>query len=393
MANEDLPIILEIGSGLTKIGISGEYCPSYVFPSVRGTLKVKNMSGKLIGYDAYDKLGLCEINYPVKRGIADKYDIEDIIDYSFKKMKIDPSEHTVFFTDTIVNTKLSREKIIQYMFETKDVLGYFTCSQPYLSLLSEYGEGTGVVVESGFGITQISAYHNFELLPKSAKSFNFGGYDLRWWLFKMLNIENNYYHTTSEKILYDDIKEKHTFVKEKRDAIVHHNSTYKLFDGNILNINDESYYCPELIFNDSAIDDFLERYYHGTHKEIFKGINDLNFDKSFQTLQKEVYDTIMSQDESIREELFEKIIISGGNTMFNGFQKRLENEIINLVDSNTKVKINAFSERKYGSWIGGSVLSSVSGFNSKFTTRQEYDEVGSNIVNSIFHIDGSSIWK
>ena len=392
MTNEDLSIILEIGSGLTKIGISGECCPSYVFPSVRGIPK-GNMSKKYIGYDAYDKLGQCKMEYPVKRGIADKYDVEDIIDYSFKKMKIDPSEHMVFFTDTIVNTKSSREKIIQYMFETYNVLGYFTCSQPYLSLLSVYGEVTGIVVESGFGITQIAAYYDNKLLPKSAKSFNFGGYDLSLWLLKMLDIENNFYYTTSEKILFDDIKEKHAFVKEKRDAIVHHNSTYQLIDGNILNINDESYYCPELIFNDSAMDDFLERYYRGSHKEIFKGIHDLNFDKSFQTLQKEVYDTIMSQDKSIRKELFENIIISGGNTMFDGFQNRLENEIIDLVDSNTKVKVDAFSERKYGSWIGSSVLSSVSGFNNKFTTRQEYNEVGSSIVNSIFHIDGSSIWK
>lgn len=61
-------------------------------------------------------------------------------------------------------------------------------------------------------------------------------------------------------------------------------------------------------------------------------------------------------------------------------QNRLFNEITALGGPAVKVRVVAPPERKYLVWIGGSILSSLSTFQSMWITREEYLESGPNIV-------------
>ncbi len=45
-----------------------------------------------------------------------------------------------------------------------------------------------------------------------------------------------------------------------------------------------------------------------------------------------------------------------------------------------KIKIIAPPERKYSVWIGGSILASLSTFQTMWITKAEYDEAGPQIV-------------
>jgi len=45
-----------------------------------------------------------------------------------------------------------------------------------------------------------------------------------------------------------------------------------------------------------------------------------------------------------------------------------------------KIKVVAPPERKYSVWMGGSILSSLSTFQSMWVTKEEYDECGPSIV-------------
>ena len=58
--------------------------------------------------------------------------------------------------------------------------------------------------------------------------------------------------------------------------------------------------------------------------------------------------------------------------MYDGLAERLKKELVKLVPSAMKIKILASEERKFSAWIGGSILSSLSTFNSSWITRQEY---------------------
>ncbi len=53
----------------------------------------------------------------------------------------------------------------------------------------------------------------------------------------------------------------------------------------------------------------------------------------------------MKCDLDIRNDLYGNILMSGGNTMFDGFKERLYKEIEYLAPCNMKIKINAPPER------------------------------------------------
>ena len=55
-------------------------------------------------------------------------------------------------------------------------------------------------------------------------------------------------------------------------------------------------------------------------------------------------------------------------------------QLVALAPSSMKVKIVAPPERKYSVWIGGSILASLSTFQSMWISKEEYDESGPSIV-------------
>ena len=66
--------------------------------------------------------------------------------------------------------------------------------------------------------------------------------------------------------------------------------------------------------------------------------------------------------------------------MFPGLADRMNKEMTALVPQAMKVRVIAPPERKYAVWIGGSILSSLSTFQTMWITKQEYDESGPSIV-------------
>jgi actin-related protein len=66
--------------------------------------------------------------------------------------------------------------------------------------------------------------------------------------------------------------------------------------------------------------------------------------------------------------------------MFPGIADRMQKEMRSLAPSAMKVRIIAPPERKFAVWIGGSILSSLSSFQTMWISKQEYDESGPSIV-------------
>merc|ERR1719402_1882870 len=97
-------------------------------------------------------------------------------------------------------------------------------------------------------------------------------------------------------------------------------------------------------------------------------------------IQEGCFNSIMKSDVDIRRDLYANTVLSGGTTMFPGIADRMQKEITSLAPSTTKIKIIAPPERKYSVWIGGSILASLSTFQSMWVSKQEYDESGPGIV-------------
>lgn len=92
------------------------------------------------------------------------------------------------------------------------------------------------------------------------------------------------------------------------------------------------------------------------------------------------FNSIQKCDLDIRRDLFGNIVLSGGTTMLPGVADRMQKELTNSAPSSMRVKVIAPPERKYSVWIGGSILASLSTFQTMWCTKQEYDEMGPGIV-------------
>ncbi len=68
--------------------------------------------------------------------------------------------------------------------------------------------------------------------------------------------------------------------------------------------------------------------------------------------------------------------------MFRGLDQRLMKEITLRAPEEYKsvLKVIALPERTNLVWIGGSILSSISTFETNWITKQEYEAYGANIV-------------
>lgn len=111
-------------------------------------------------------------------------------------------------------------------------------------------------------------------------------------------------------------------------------------DANIstIQIGAERFRAPEILFDPEIIG--LE--YPGVHQIVIDSINRTDLD--------------------LRKDLYSNIVLSGGSTLTKGFGDRLLTEVQRLAVKDMRIKIFAPPERKYSTWIGGSILAGLSTF-------------------------------
>jgi len=134
------------------------------------------------------------------------------------------------------------------------------------------------------------------------------------------------------------------------------NKAYELPDGQVISVASQRFRCPEALFKPMMIG-----------KEM-PGFHEIS------------YQSILKCDIDIRKDLYSNIVMSGGTTMYPGIPERLSKEVTALAPSTMKIKVVAPAERKFLVWIGGSILSSLSTFQTMWITKSEYQETGSTIV-------------
>lgn len=107
--------------------------------------------------------------------------------------------------------------------------------------------------------------------------------------------------------------------------------------------------------------------------------------KGFNGMQHLVTESINQTDLDIRKDLYSNILVTGGNSMMEGFVNRLQKEIPDIAPQNLKVKVTsshsgALTEVCASSWVGGSILGSLGSFQQMWFSKQEYDENGAIMV-------------
>lgn len=360
------PVVIDNGSGTIKAGFAGEDLPKCYFPSFVGRPKhLRVLAGSLegdvfIGNKAQELRGLLKIKYPLEHGVVtDWEDMEKIWQYVYaEELKTLPEEHPVLLTEAPLNPRTNRETAAQIFFETFNVPALFTSIQAVLSLYAS-GRTTGIVLDSGDGVTHaVPVYEGFST-PSAIRRIDVAGRDVTEYLQVLLRKSGSVFHTSAEKEVVRMIKEKTCYVaneprKEEKDwaggGAGLKFEDYKLPDGNILRLGPERFRAPEILFDPEIIG--LE--YPGIHQIIIDAINRTDLD--------------------LRKSLFGNIVLSGGSTLTKGFGDRLLNELRRLAVKDMKIRIFAPPERKYSTWIGGSILAGLSTFRKMWVSIDDWHE-------------------
>ncbi|KAJ3116650.1 hypothetical protein HDU96_009103 [Phlyctochytrium bullatum] len=243
-----------------------------------------------IGKKAQELRGLLRIRYPMEHGIVTNWD--------------------------------DMERIWQHVY-TEELK---TLSEEAVLALYASGRTTGIVLDSGDGVTHaVPVYEGFAM-PHAIRRIDVAGRDVTESLQLQLRKAGHHLHTTAEKEIVRIMKEKCCYVAlnpsaEEKEAGARFDE-YVLPDGKVIKLGPERFRAPEILFNPELIG--LE--YVGIHQVVVDSINKADMD--------------------LRKALFSNIVLSGGSTLCKGFGDRLLNEVKKLALKDIKIKIFAPPERK-----------------------------------------------
>ncbi|KAL7327323.1 Actin-related protein 3, variant 2 [Mucor circinelloides] len=335
------------------------------------------------------------LNYPIRHGQINNWDhMERFWEQSiFKYLRCEPEDHYFLMTEPPMNAPENREMTAEIMFESFNVQGLYIAVQAVLALAASWTSSkvseqtlTGTVVDSGDGVTHVIPVAEGYVIASSIKSVPIAGSDITSFVQNLLRErgETNIPPEDSFRIA-QAIKEDYSYVcpdivKEFKKYEQEPSKYFKQYDGvhsltgknYSVDIGFERFLAPEIFFNpEIASSDFL-------------------------TPLPEIVDTVIQTSPiDVRRGLYKNIVLSGGSTMFKGFDKRLQRDIKRTVDkriqasevtsgSDMKAKpmeVNVISHKKqrHAVWFGGSLLASTGEFYNSCHTKAEYDEYGPSI--------------
>ena len=335
-----------------------------------------------------------------KNGTIEDYNLlEQLIDNLFEEtLRVELKDHPVLFTEPSLHNKEHRIKLTEFMFEKYRIPAFFICKSAVLSAFS-CGRSTCLVFDSGHNNTYAVPVHDGYALQKSLmKSDVAGDYITNivrekiesknidivpFYKIKRNNVDGENisqilsdvrvhptYETFWKNEIFRDMKENCLITCE--DSIPYDPETdtftvtsmtqtmnYDLPDGNTVEMAEDRMLLIERVFNSiKKHPGFL-----GYHQMISEAINKAELE--------------------IKKDLYSNIFICGGNTLFGSFPERIQKQLYNSMSQSMKLKIithPSTTERKFSTWIGGSILTSLGLFQQLWLSKYEFEDHGAIII-------------
>ena len=375
-------IVIDNGSGYLKAGFSNQSIPEICIPAVVGReilrygekidleqiraekrkseqkklikqmIKEHYLKQYMIGDEIIGFRSLLEISHPISEGvIVSEEDLSKLWEYTLtEKLKIeDLSDKKIIITEAPLNPIENKKKIFEILFEKLGVGAVNIEPQAKCSLFSE-GIDTGIVLDSGDGVTHCIPVSDGNILKYSIERMDIAGRHITDYLCRLLQKKGYAFNSSADFEFVRELKEKYCFVsndiesdrKLERES-TYYNSFHLLPDETRIRISDEKFEAPEILFNPSLIG----KEYDGIPIMMMRSINNCPMD--------------------CRPGLYGNIILSGATTLFPGFATRVEKDIKkiyketalrNTKDKKIKININviAIPKRKYSVFIGASII-------------------------------------
>ena len=280
-------IVFDNGSGYLKAGLSNVEIPSVTMPALIGRPMLRSgeklegieLKEIMIGDEVIPVRSLLELTYPMKEGIIENSeDMATLWDYCIKqKLNIqeDLGDRKILLTEAPANPNENKKKMGEIIFEKMGFGAFNIEPQAKLTLFCE-GLQTGIILDSGDGVTHcIPIFDNF-LLHHQIKRLDIAGRHITDKLIKLLQMKGYSFNSTADFEIAREIKEKYCFVscdiesdRKLEKETTYYNSVHRLPDGRKIRISNEKFEATEILFQPHL--NQLES--PGIHEMLFEAIN------------------------------------------------------------------------------------------------------------------------
>ena len=419
-------VVIDNGTGFTKMGYAGNLDPDFVFPTAIADLAKKSSLSVSTKNDEYNyyigdeavRIAAESQNhtlfYPMQKGIVENWDMMEKYWHQsiYNYLKCDPQEHYFVLTEPPMNPPENRENVAEIFFETFNVPGLYIGVQAVFALMGcnstfeqnssteldglisedqrkAISELTGVVVDSGDGVTHVVPICDGYVLGSNIKHIPIAGRSITKFMEQMIRERAEPIKTEDLYLATMDLKEKHGYVaddlleeyanfdtkqEDEKTKEPKQSKSFKKFKGTgkisgqeyKIRVGYELFLGPESFFSPEIID------------------------KNWKmSLDETIDNTIQQCPIDYRRKLYSNIVMSGGSTQFKNFDKRLMKSLQVRVDD--RLAKNATEDfkpkpigvcvtnnlaQKHVVWLGGSTLASSKDFGRIVHTREEYLEKG-----------------
>ena len=416
-------VVFDFGSNSIRAGFAGEDTPKADLPTNIGVLTLDpedinyGSSGRKY-YIGTNKVRLpienMEIENLIKDGMISDWELfERILEHLYTfSIQSQSSFHPVVMSEAAWNSRSNREKLTEIMFEKFSIPAFFLVKSPVLAAFA-HGRTCGIVLDSGAEQTAAVPVHDGYVLKNGiVRSPLAGDFITRQCIeyFKSSDVELVPLYCVGSK---EQVVEGAPPVWKKKTNIGKTTCSYhdfmvkdliQDFTAGVLQVNTDVCYDKESISQMPRVSyDFPNGYNASFGEERFRipeGLFDCSMIISHSSIKtvgstgsvsasttlsmgEAVQNAVGLCDIDIRAALYGNVIVTGGNSLILGFTERLNKDLGSRIPSNVKLKVvsnSGTAERRFSTWVGGSILGSLGSFHQLWISKQEFEETGKNIV-------------
>lgn len=346
--------------------------------------------------------------------------VERLWEHTFTtSLGVDASAQPVVLTEVAWNTAQLRERACEVMFEQHSVPAFFIAKKAVLSCYASARQ-TGLVVDCGHACTSAVPVFQGDVVTKGIARSALGGLALDDHVLRMLRTQSglpvrprcvvapagappgapprqvraSYYRHCAREVARE-VRQRFGVATQTSSAAEPSTSaaarSFILPDGTAVALSAERFDVARLLFDASGLErETAEEGAAAAH--VARGASDgaaqkaaadaaprarLRTAQHMQSIPDLILKAVRQIGVELRAELFASVVLTGGNSGYDGFAERFAAEVADIAPGvASHVVAGPASDRALAAWLGASIVGSLSSFNDIAVSRAEYDERG-----------------